>query len=214
MFRQATEQCALPLDEQELEHIWAGKQRLYAKIRKRGGYIPPDFYNGEVSVTQDTPIPFDEYDLSAFPVDALPEVIWRYVLAVAESTQTPVDMAAVEALGIVSLCCQGKYFIQGNADRAEPLNTHMVVIEEPAERKSSVLFMMIRPVEEYEKEENSRRNAEIVESQMIQDKLKRKNVAWWNGLPRAKLPRRKFAPRLRSLPNLSLPNRYGCLGMM
>lgn len=173
LFLQAAEQCTPPLDEQELERIWAGKQRLYAKIRKQVGYIPPDAYNGEVPVTWDTPIPFDEYDLPAFPVDALPAVIRRYVLAVAESTQTPVDMAAVEALGIVSLCCQGKYFIRGNADWAEPLNTYMVVIMEPAERKSSVLSMMIRPVEEYEKEENSRRNAEIVESRMIQDKLEK-----------------------------------------
>lgn len=173
LFLQAAEQCTPPLDEQELERIWAGKQRLYAKIRKQVGYIPPDAYNGEAPVTWDTPIPFDEYDLPAFPVDALPEVIRRYVLAVAESTQTPVDMAAVEALGIVSLCCQGKYFIRGNADWAEPLNTYMVVIMEPAERKSSVLSMMIRPVEEYEKEENSRRNAEIVESRMIQDKLEK-----------------------------------------
>lgn len=173
LFLQAAEQCTPPLDEQELERIWAGKQRLYAKIRKQVGYIPPDAYNGEVPVTWDTPIPFDEYDLPAFPMDALPEVIRRYVLAVAESTQTPVDMAAVEALGIVSLCCQGKYFIRGNADWAEPLNTYMVVIMEPAERKSSVLSMMIRPVEECEKEENSRRNAEIVESRMIQDKLEK-----------------------------------------
>lgn len=173
LFLQVAEQCTPPLDEQELEHIWAGKQRLYAKIRKQIGYIPPDAYNGETPVIWDTPIPFDEYDLPAFPVDALPEVIRRYVLAVAESTQTPVDMAAVEALGVVSLCSQGKYFIRGNADWSEPLNTYMVVIMEPAERKSSVLSMIIRPVEEYEKEENSRHNAEIVESRMIQDKLEK-----------------------------------------
>lgn len=66
-------------------------------------------------------------------MDALPEVIRRYVLAVAESTQTSVDMAAVEALGVVSLCSQGKYFIRGNADWAEPLNTYTVVILPPAE---------------------------------------------------------------------------------
>ena len=36
LFLQAAEQCTPPLDEQELERIWAGKQRLYAKIRKRG----------------------------------------------------------------------------------------------------------------------------------------------------------------------------------
>lgn len=173
LFLQAAEQCTPPLDEQELENIWAGKQKLYAKMRKQPGYILPDAYNAADAVVWDTPLPFDEYDLPAFPTDALPETIRRYVLAVAESTQTPVDMAAVEALGIVSLCCQGKYFIRGNADWAEPLNTYMVVIMEPAERKSSVLSMMIRPVEEYENEENSRRNAEIIESRMIQDKLEK-----------------------------------------
>lgn len=173
LFLQAAEQCTPPLDEQELERIWAGKQRLYAKIRKQTGYIPPDAYNSETPVIWDTPIPFDEYDLPAFPVDALPEVIRRYVLAVAESTQTPVDMAAVEALGIVSLCCQGKYFIRGNADWAEPLNTYTVVILPPAERKSSVLSMMIRPVEVFEKLENERRSPEIVKSQMELSKLEK-----------------------------------------
>lgn len=173
LFLQAAEQCIPPLEDRELESIWAGKQRLYAKMRKQPGYIPPDAYNGIGSVVWETPLPFDEYDLPVFPVDALPETVRRYVLAVAESTQTSVDMAAVETLGIVSLCCQGKYFIRGNADWAEPLNIYTVVILPPAERKSSVLSMMIRPVEEYEKEENSRRNAEIVESRMIQDKLEK-----------------------------------------
>ena len=106
-------------------------------------------------------------------MDALPEVIRRYVLAVAESTQTAVDMAAVEALGVVSLCSQGKYFIRGNADWAEPLNTYTVVILPPAERKSSVLSMMIHPVEVYEKMENERRSPEIVKSQMELSKLEK-----------------------------------------
>ena len=173
LFLQAAEQCTPPLDEQELENIWAGKQKLYAKMRKQPGYILPDAYNAADAVVWDTPIPFDEYDLPVFSVDALPETVRRYVLAVAESTQTSVDMAAVEALGVVSLCSQGKYFIRGNADWVEPLNIYTVVILPPAERKSSVLTMMIRPVEEYEKEENSRRNAGIIESQMVLSRLEK-----------------------------------------
>ena len=173
LFLQAAEQCSPPLEDRELESIWAGKQRLYAKISKQPGYIPPDTYNGLGPVVWDAPIPFDEYDLPTFPVDALPEVIRRYVLAVAESTQTAVDMAAVEALGVVSLCSQGKYFIRGNADWAEPLNTYTVVILPPAERKSSVLSMMIHPVEVYEKMENERRSPEIVKSQMELSKLEK-----------------------------------------
>lgn len=173
LFLQAAEQCIPPLENRELENIWVGKQRLYVKMRKQPGYIPPDAYNGTSSVIWETPLPFDEYDLPSFPVDALPETVRRYVLAVAESTQTSVDMAAVEALGVGSLCSQGKYFIQGNADWAEPLNIYTVVILPPAERKSSVLSMMIRPVEEYEKEENSRRNAGIIESQMVLSRLEK-----------------------------------------
>lgn len=173
LFLQAAEQCSPPLEERELESIWVGKQRLYAKMCNQPGYIPPDAYNSTGPVVWDTPIPFDEYDLPTFPVDALPEVIRRYVLAVAESTQTSVDMAAVEALGVVSLCSQGKYFIRGNADWAEPLNTYTVVILPPAERKSSVLSMMIRPVEVFEKLENERRSPEIVKSQMELSKLEK-----------------------------------------
>ena len=173
LFLQAAEQCIPPLEDRELENIWVGKQRLYVKMRKQPGYIPPDAYNGTGSVIWETPLPFDEYDLPSFPVDALPETVRRYVLAVAESTQTAVDMAAVEALGVGSLCSQGKYFIQGNADWAEPLNIYTVVILPPAERKSSVLSVMIRPVEEYEKEENSRRNAGIIESQMVLSRLEK-----------------------------------------
>ena len=90
-----------------------------------------------------------------------------------EGPMVSVDMAAVEALGVVSLCSQGKYFIRGNADWAEPLNTYTVVILPPAERKSSVLSMMIHPVEVYEKLENERRSPEIVKSQMELSKLEK-----------------------------------------
>ncbi len=100
LFLQAAGQCSPPLEDAELEKIWQGKQRFYAKLCKQPGYIPPDAYNGAGPVAWETPIPFDEYDLPTFPVEALPEVVRRYVLAVAESTQTTVDMAAVEALGI------------------------------------------------------------------------------------------------------------------
>ncbi len=177
LFLQAAEQCSPPLEDAELEKIWQGKQRFYAKLCKQPGYIPPDAYNGTGPVVWETPIPFDEYDLPTFPVEALPEVVCRYVLAAAESTQTTVDMAAVEALGIVSLCCQGKYFIRGNADWVEPLNTYTVVILPPAERKSSVLSMMVRPVEVYEQAENIRRNEEIIRSQMMVSKLEKEKRA-------------------------------------
>ncbi len=173
LFLHAAEQCNPPLEDAELEKIWQGKQRFYAKLCKQPGYIPPDAYNGTGPVVWETPIPFDEYDLPTFPVEALPEVVRRYVLAVAESTQTTVDLAAVEALGIVALCCQGKYLICGKADWNEPLNLYTAVILPPAERKSPVMTLMVKPVEVYEQAENLRRNEEIVKSQMMLSKLEK-----------------------------------------
>ncbi len=87
--------------------------------------MPPENYNHAPPVVLETPIPFEGYELPAFPTEALPEVVRNYVLAVAQSTQTSADMAAVEPLGVVSLCIQGKYIIRGNADWGEPLNTYI-----------------------------------------------------------------------------------------
>lgn len=42
LFLQAAEQCTPPLDEQELERIWVGKQRLYTKIVVHPGVFPEE----------------------------------------------------------------------------------------------------------------------------------------------------------------------------
>ena len=67
----------------------------------------------KVTSSWEEPIPFGRYDLEPFPVDALPGDIGDYVRALAESTQTPVDMAGTSALAFISVCMQGKYVIQG-----------------------------------------------------------------------------------------------------
>ena len=45
--------------------------------------------------------------LPAFPIHCLPPRLQAYVTAVAEHTQTPVDMAAGVALGVLATCLQG-----------------------------------------------------------------------------------------------------------
>lgn len=61
-----------------------------------------------------TPIPLDSVKLPVFPVKALPRPLREWVTAVAESTQTPVDMAAVCALAILSCALQGKFKVAQN----------------------------------------------------------------------------------------------------
>ena len=57
--------------------------------------------------------------LPAFPIHCLPPRLQAYVAAVAEHTQTPVDMAAGVALGVLATCLQGKVRVKGNPGHYE-----------------------------------------------------------------------------------------------
>lgn len=112
--------------------------------------------------------------VSAFPVDILPEKIRNYAKDVAESLQVPVDMAAVSALVVVSLCVQGKYVICPKPDWEEPLNLYSAIVGRPSERKSAVLDKMTYPIYKYMKEENERRKSAITKYQLEKEVLTKK----------------------------------------
>lgn len=163
--------CCTPLlDDEELESIWHSALRFFSVISKSENYIPPEKYNSTAATGWEDPIPFGKYMLSAFPVDALPSPIAAFVRALSESTQTPIDMAGTSALSILSTCMQGKYRIRGKADWLEPLNTYMLEIALPSERKSAVQHAMVRPVSDYEIEYN-RRNAAVVEGSRMHKRI-------------------------------------------
>ncbi len=124
----------------------------------------------EIQSGWEEPLPFGEYELEPFPIDALPEDIGLYVEAVAESTQTPVDMPGTAVLAILAMCCQGKYVIQGKADWIEPLNLYTNVIAQPSERKSAVEHHIVRPADNFEIQYNLR-NAARVESSKMQKQI-------------------------------------------
>lgn len=125
----------------------------------------------------ESPIPFDEIDLPTFPVDALPDAIADYVNAVAESTQTPPDMAATAALAVIALSIQGKYKVRAKADWVEPVNLYTVNVAEPAERKSAVISLMTRFMSEYEADYNKQQSASLETNQMAKRVLERKKAA-------------------------------------
>ena len=194
-FKKATAGCSPPLDSKEIESIWISAQKFYDKISASKDYIPPEEYekqqkhtkispavddswrsadiskggngSGDTPPTRrDKPVPFDEPNLPTFPVHTLPDTVRDYVTALAESTQTPVDMCACSVLAALALCIQGKFKIQGKPDWIEPLNLYVVSIAEPSERKSAVISAVSKPITAYEAEENERRAPEIERSKM------------------------------------------------
>ena len=149
-FMSKSQQCVPLLDKSELKTIWNSAKKLYKKISSQPDYIPPKEYNKPFEDEWDKPIPFDKQELPPFPVDALPQTIRDYVVAVSETTQTPVDMSATVSLGVLALCVQGKYQIQGKPDWIEPLNLYTVVVADPSERKSAVIKHMTKPIDNFE----------------------------------------------------------------
>ena len=137
-------------DEEQMERIYFGsglKSEKWNRVDYRNSTISKalrgvtDFYKPipVSSVVSDfgtssfpeKPISLDGMKVPQFPVNALPKDIADYVCAVAESTQTPVDVAASAALSVLSIGMQGKYVIRPKPDWTEPVNTFIAIFMLP-----------------------------------------------------------------------------------
>jgi len=172
-FLEKADTCESPLPDSELASIWKSANKCYDSIKKQPGYIAPEIYN-DTAPAWESPIPFDEFNLPAFPIETLPPLVREYVLGVAETTQTPVDMPATSSLAIVAMCMQGKYRIQGKKDWIEPVNLYALNIAEPSERKSAINAHMTRPVNQFEAQYNKVHAAELETNKMRKRVLERR----------------------------------------
>lgn len=166
-FMEVVSQCSPPLPDEEVNNTWKSALKFFhEKVEKQPGYVSPAEYNNPAEPRWEPPIPFTQHILPQFPVDVFPPAIRDYVLAVAETTQTPVDMAATAALAVLALCQQGKYRIKGKDDWIEPLNLFTVIVAEPSERKSAVINHMTGAVHRFEAEYNKQHSGAVERSRM------------------------------------------------
>ena len=172
IFIEKSEKCVPPLPQSELDTIWNSALGFGKNLAKQEGYIPPEEYNKKPE--WEVPIPFDEYNLPTFPIETLPKAIRDYASALSESTQTPVDMAATAAIAVLSVCMQGKFKIMAKDDWIEPVNTFVLDVMNPSERKSAVENAMIRPLNLFEAERNTQNSAAIESSKMQKRILERR----------------------------------------
>ena len=166
MYRTKSGKCSLPLDKAELNGIWKSALKYYGIIKAQPGYVPPEQYNASKKMQWEQLIPFEKVELPPFPVDALPSRVRPYVESVAETTQTPVDMAGTAALAVMASCIQGKYLVQAKADWIEPVNLYALMVAELSERKSAVTNLMVKPVNLYEMEYNKQHAAALEKKRM------------------------------------------------
>lgn len=89
--------------------------------------------------------------LPSFPTDALPSAIREFVEAEALATQTPVDMAALFALGTIATISGGRARVEPTPGWVEGTNLFVTAVMEPGSRKSAVERDMKAPIVELER---------------------------------------------------------------
>lgn len=161
-YREASTKCSPPLENDELNTIWKSALKYYKVIKSQKDYIPPEQFTND---SWDKLVPLDEVVLPAFPIDALPEVLRNYVSDVAESTQTPIDMAGVASLALMSIAMQPRYKIIGKSDWEEQLSLYCMIVAEPSDRKSAVFNQIIKVIQSFEAEYNEHHSIDVLKSQ-------------------------------------------------
>ena len=119
------------------------------------------------------PVPLDEHNLPSFPIECLPPWLRLFVGALAEATQTPVDLAGMLALGVVATAVAKKVVVQVKPDWTEALNIYIVVVLPPGSRKSVVFRIAIAPLEVFEREQARWLRPEITEARERADILRK-----------------------------------------
>ncbi len=109
------------------------------------------------------PISLSQTKPQEFNCDWLPFPYGAYARAIAESVGVAVDMPAMAILSTMAIASQGTH-VDVKADWNEPSNLFTLIVSEPAERKSAVLKLVTKPINEYENIENERLKPEIAKT--------------------------------------------------
>lgn len=91
-----------------------------------------------------------------FPLDTLPEWLGEYVAAVATTTETPADVAALLGLSVIATAAAKRARVCVNDDWSEPLNIFTASVLPPGSRKSAVFDKLTAPLVEWERSELER----------------------------------------------------------
>ena len=104
--------------------------------------------------------------LPVFPAELLPGWLAEQVFAVAEFTQTPIDLAGSLALACLSTAAGGRAEVEVRGSWREPTNLYTVVVLPPGSRKSAVFAAMIAPIMAAEKALIVRAAPAIIEAEI------------------------------------------------
>ncbi len=111
--------------------------------------------------------------LPTFPIHCLPPRLQAYVAAVAEHTQTPVDMAARGRARRARHLPAGQGSGGGNPGHYEQTSLYVFIVANPGARKSAVIRAMTAVIEDYEQAYNEKLKPQIRKRRQERETLQR-----------------------------------------
>ncbi|MER7172628.1 YfjI family protein [Streptomyces mesophilus] len=102
--------------------------------------------------------------LPPFPVHVFPAWLGEFVTAVAEETQTPLDLPGSIALSVLAAAAGGRAVVHVRGNWREPTNLYVVCALPPANRKSAVFALLTDPLYEAERQLKAQMAPAIVEA--------------------------------------------------
>lgn len=122
-------------------------------IRAAGARPVPSIEGEPAASDWDEPVPLSRATrLPVFPVDRLPGWLHDFVVAEAEATQTPTDMAATLALAAIASIAATHVELEVVDGWCEPLNVYVACAMDPGSRKTAVHRDVTAPILEYEQQ--------------------------------------------------------------
>jgi 5S rRNA maturation endonuclease (ribonuclease M5) len=109
----------------------------------------------------DAPIPLDQPALPPFPREALPSWLGDHAEALAQATETPLDLLALLDLAVVATCCARKFEVTPEPGYSEPVNIFTAPAMESGTRKSATLTEATAPLTAWEREMQDQMAPEI-----------------------------------------------------
>jgi len=125
----------------------------------------------EISASFPDPVSLDDATLPELPKEIFPSWVNDMVDAVAAATETPRELAAMNALAVLGTCCQKTFVVCPHSGYQEPLNVYGMAPMESGNRKTAVMQAMTQPLLEYE-----RCQAEILKPKIAQEESDRKTM--------------------------------------
>jgi hypothetical protein len=140
------------------ESSWTAFQ---ARVEGKGSGAKTSFDEQSSGATASTdewpdPIPLRPWAVPAIQAKWIPGALGDMAVAVATATETPLELAVLMAIPVVSGAIAGKVEVEVETGYIEPTNLYTASALESGARKTAVVNEMVRPLIEYESDERRR----------------------------------------------------------